>query len=389
MAVERIDTILAQIPISIDRLKPDVDYFCELHNGHDEIELRGGENWVNFKATFTQCTHVTENSTELQVQQKTQQALQCAFRLISSNIFRKMLFAPKISSEQNYKAGPNEQGFYGQFSHIRATLDYTYHEHYTKKRQCLQDKIISDMINSAIITDKDGNVCTTPTEPWLVFTAGAMGAGKSYTMNKLVEKGRFPLLAFVLVDPDEIRRHLPEFHVYVDENPELAGELTRKEAGFIAEILTLAGLQSGKNVLVDGSLRDSEWYKSYFTRLREEFPNLRQAIIHVTAPREAVFERAAARAKSTGRIVPQDVLERALNQVPRSVKILGPLVDYFCEINNAPGAPDVELTTEGETWETFENKWMQSCAWVPSRRKFLRQSPNMDKQLTISGRKER
>ena len=32
------------------------------------------------------------------------------------------------------------------------------------------------------------------------------GAGKGYTMNKLVEKGRFPLLAFIHVDPDEVRR---------------------------------------------------------------------------------------------------------------------------------------------------------------------------------------
>lgn len=112
-------------------------------------------------------------------------------------------------------------------------------------------------------------------------------------MNTLVEKGHFPLLAFVTVDPDEIRRHLPEFHLYVEQSPELAGELTRKEAGYIAEILTLAGLQAGKNVLVDGSLRDSEWYKKYFARLRRDFKYLRIAIIHVTAPRDAVFQRAA------------------------------------------------------------------------------------------------
>jgi hypothetical protein len=112
-------------------------------------------------------------------------------------------------------------------------------------------------------------------------------------MNRLDEHGRFPLLAFVAVDPDIIRRSLPEFHLYVDESPELAGELTRKEAGFIAEILTLAGLQAGKNVLVDGSLRDSDWYKKYFGMLRNEFPLLRLAILHVTAPREAVFQRAA------------------------------------------------------------------------------------------------
>jgi hypothetical protein len=64
-------------------------------------------------------------------------------------------------------------------------------------------------------------------------------------------------------------------------------------AGFIAEILTLAALQGGKNVLQDGSLRDAVWYKTYFLRLKEEFPALRQSILHVTAPRDAVFKRAA------------------------------------------------------------------------------------------------
>jgi predicted kinase len=114
-------------------------------------------------------------------------------------------------------------------------------------------------------------------------------------MRTLVGKGRFPLLAFVNVDPDRIRQLLPEFHLYVEHNPELAGELTRKEAGLIAEILTLAGLRAGKNVLVDGSLRDHSWYRQYFERLRNEFPALRIAIIHITAPRMAVFQRAAVR----------------------------------------------------------------------------------------------
>ena len=118
-------------------------------------------------------------------------------------------------------------------------------------------------------------------------------------MRKLVESGRFPLIAFITVDPDQIRRHLPEYNLYVDSNPELAGALTHKEAGFIAEILTLAGLQSGKNVMVDGSLRNAEWYKIYFQRLRTDFPRLRIGIIHVTAPREAIFQRAAVREMGT------------------------------------------------------------------------------------------
>ena len=224
----------------------------------------------------------------------------------------------------------------------------------------LQDAIITDMLDAAYLIDEEGNIGTVPTEPFIVFTAGAMGAGKGYTIAKLVEKGRFPLKAFVIVDPDEVRRLLPEYSLYIHANAELAGELTRKEAGFIAEILTLAALQAGKNVLQDGSLRDSDWYQVYFKRLKDEFPDVRQAILHVTAPREAVFQRAASRAIATGRVVPREVLEMALEQTPRSVKILAPLVDYFAEFNNDQSASDIELVKpDNSDWETFRSVWNQ------------------------------
>ncbi len=119
-----------------------------------------------------------------------------------------------------------------------------------------------------------------------------MGAGKSHTLNFLNERGNFPLAAFVLIDPDEIRQNLPEFSLYVSKDPLHAGSMTRKEAGYIVEILTLAALQSGKNVLVDTSLRDHEWYKEYFAMIRKDYPNVKLAILHVVAPEEAVFKRA-------------------------------------------------------------------------------------------------
>ena len=125
-----------------------------------------------------------------------------------------------------------------------------------------------------------------------MFTAGAMGAGKSHTINKLKEMNHFPLLAFVKVDPDIIRRDLPEFSEYLKENPLMAGDLTKKEAGYIAEILTLAALKKNKNVMVDGSLRDTHWYQGYFSSLRRDYPKLRISILHVVAPRGAVFARA-------------------------------------------------------------------------------------------------
>lgn len=57
--------------------------------------------------------------------------------------------------------------------------------------------------------------------------------------------------------------------------------------------------------------------------------------------------------------MPKDVLIVAIEQVPKSIKVLGPLVDYFVELQNNPGTPDIELGTEGETWENFASKWIQ------------------------------
>ena len=48
----------------------------------------------------------------------------------------------------------------------------------------------------------------------------------------------------------------------------------------------------------------------------------------------------------------------AIEQVPRSIKILAPLVDYFVELQN-DSSPDIELVTEGETWDSFSSQWVQ------------------------------
>ena len=194
-------------------------------------------------------------------------------------------------------ASPNGK-LVGKYVSIRQDLDYSYHSIYSEQRQRFQDEIVDAMLSQALIEDSNGEICSRPQSPWIVFTAGAMGAGKSHTIRTLGRKKYFPLESFVLVDPDEIRRKLPEFDVYVKHCPEDAGELTRKEAGMIEEIAVEAALRHGYNVLVDGSLRN-EWYEGYIQTLRKTYPDLRIAILHVTAPREAVFRRALVSFRST------------------------------------------------------------------------------------------
>ena len=79
------------------------------------------------------------------------------------------------STEENYKS--EDMTFYGLYANIRERLDHSYHSNYTKERQFLQDSIIDDVLRNVKLEDINGDTCTTPTEPFIVFTAGAMGSG--------------------------------------------------------------------------------------------------------------------------------------------------------------------------------------------------------------------
>ena len=273
----------------------------------------------------------------------------------------KMRYDWSLSTEENYISDSEYQHF-GSYADIRKSLDYSYHSNYIKERQLVQDDIIDLLLNTTQVVDPiSGVTCEIPSRPWITFTAGGMGAVKSWTIRHLSQQGLFPLEAFVRVDPDDIRHHLPEFKTYAFIEPELAGERTRKEAGMISEILTLAALEKGHNVLVDGSLRDYSWYHSYFRRLKRQYSPLRIGIVHITAPPQVVHARAASRAKQTGRVIPHSTLEDSLRQVPQSVRQLSPLVDFYAQLHNAENNQVSIEAPSNLTWQTFRTTWIQTC----------------------------
>jgi hypothetical protein len=264
------------------------------------------------------------------------------------------------STEENHTASNVEDGqAVGEFKGHRDSLDYTYHSRYSAERQSLQDKIVRQLLRTVVQDGTTKMFSDRPREPWVVFTAGAMGAGKSHCMKFLSEGELFPLASFVQVDPDIIRYKLPEMEGYLARDKTEAGTLTHKEAGFIVEVLTLASFAQGKNVIVDGSLRDAEWNASLFQRIRAEHPNYRIAIIHVVAEPEEVLRRAEARAEKTGRVVPREKLLATLEEVPKSVAKLAPLTDYTICIKT--DGPEPAILTEGESWATFAEHWKQEC----------------------------
>lgn len=258
----------------------------------------------------------------------------------------------------------DSQEFYGAYASVRAKLDYTYHSNYKKSRQILQDEIINDLLTlnqTSPRTNCNNKSSNNDASPWIAFTAGVMGAGKTHTIRSLAQTNYFPLQHFVIVDPDAIRQHLPEYKLYMQTHPELAGERTRKEAGYISEIAMHVALQQRRNVLVDGSLRSSHWYHEHFFKLKQKYHPIKIAIVHITASIDRILERVKIRSEETGRIVPQETIIHALENVPRSIDILTPLSDFFCEISNDDDHLRL-VKPYGMTWDLFRDIWDQSCA---------------------------
>ncbi|CAM9995348.1 unnamed protein product [Pylaiella littoralis] len=216
-----------------------------------------------------------------------------------------------------------------QYQAVRATRDQEYHGTYTRERQLFQDALVKNVVGASSRKE----------HPWIVFTAGAMGAGKSYTIRWMSEKGYFPLPDIVTVDPDLFKTAFPEWPGYLQNCAETAGSLTRRESGYLVEIAQEVAMQQMKNVWVDGSLRDSKWYEQVVEDIRKNHPAYRIAILYVHANEEQVLGRARRRAEETGRVVPDAEIKDSLYRVPRTVAILMPKADFVAYIKNDDDQP--------------------------------------------------
>ena len=228
----------------------------------------------------------------------------------------------------------------------RVGLDYTHHVRYSIERQATQDDIIrqvlafEDMQRGKPVRQaewqrvaKGARNVRRPRHPWCIFTAGAMGAGKTHVMCALDRHGLMPLHRFVRIDMDRIRDLLPEMSEYVKRDRRTAGAMTQLEAGAIAEIVAEEALSRGLNVWIDSSMRDANWWTEELKRIKRSYPH-RLGIIHVTASWDVIKARAERRGLQTGRRIPPAVLRSAFQMVPRSVRQLAALVDESIEIDN-------------------------------------------------------
>lgn len=256
------------------------------------------------------------------------------------------------STAENY--GSEENNLVGDFVDIRETLDYSYHPFYDTRRQLLQDQLLKNVISSG----------RRQAAPWIVFTAGAMGAGKSFTIRWMNQNEYFPLSDIVQIDPDQFKSAMPEWRDYIHNSPLDAGSKTHLESGFLVEIAQEKLLSESKNIQVDGSLRDYKWYQIVFQKIKERYPHYNIAILYIYASKESVYRRVEARSRVTGRHVPKESIDQSLEQVPFSVEQLKPYCDFVAYIENE-GEPKLinyydQLHPTGAknpSWSLVKNKF--------------------------------
>ena len=241
--------------------------------------------------------------------------------------------------------GSDERGqFTPPFAQIRAGLDHAYHCHYTLSRQREQDELIQHVVSVGEPQEK----------PWVVFTAGAMGAGKSRTMAWLSESGIFPLSQVAQIDPDLFKAALPEWGGYVGRDALSAGRHTRLESGMLCEVAQEVAMRDSKHVWVDGSLRDGQWYVQVFERLRALHPHYQIAILHIVAAEDVVHERAQLRGQATGRFVPEAEIRDSLRRVPLAVERLRPHCRFVAVIDNSGGVPRLLRWSDAGSSRVYE-----------------------------------
>merc|ERR1740123_1295338 len=165
-------------------------------------------------------------------------------------------------------------------------------------------------------------------------------------MSYLSKMGVFPLERLIHVNPDYFKQLMPEWEGYKKHDASQAGAMCHRESGFLQELAQEVAMQANQNVWVDGSLQDGKWYSHLFAETRRRYPRYRIALLHVFAELETVKARAQKRGQETGRFVPVDTLESCWHAVVDSVRVLGPLADFFAKINNDKSTPLLELVED-------------------------------------------
>jgi len=230
-----------------------------------------------------------------------------------------------VSSTENLYKNINTNEFVGQYQSYRRKMDYSYFNNYTIERQIMQDGIISKYLLPINKKKK---------RPWILFTCGCFGAGKSHSIRYLDSMGKLKIDDYIYIDPDKIKYELPESKNLIKSEPVKAGTLLHKESTYLSLLLQYIILDCSYPLIIDGSLKDTIWYHSHINWIYNNYPQYIIGIIKVEAKLDLILSRCELRGKETGRMIPIQLINDIYSNIHQSFEKLKDIVNFYMIIEN-------------------------------------------------------
>lgn len=168
--------------------------------------------------------------------------------------------------------------------------------------------------------------CEKRERPIAILLGGQPGSGKSglvsYAMEEFVDKG-----GVVLIDADKLRVFNPEYRRLTLEDPVHAADRTQKAAGEMVMQLLKATVDNRRNLILDGTMRNSDSVKELAEKLVSEGYEVQARVMAVNP--EISLSRARFRfekqvqTRGFGRFVNRDQHDRAYDGLAESVRVIG------------------------------------------------------------------
>jgi predicted ABC-type ATPase len=200
----------------------------------------------------------------------------------------------------------------GAFWQDRALMDYEWFPKWAVDRVPVQDRIIAEILAGHRASERRT----------ALYTCGTFGSGKTHALRGALRK-QFNADKRVRIDPDAIRRRLPEWPKLVQTDPTSAGAQTHQEATFIALLAERVCIRMRLSYLVDGSLSNADWYHTWLQHVVTQGYTV--MLVRFDCTVERAIERCERRARETGRYIPREQIERVAKKIPESWGHLCPL----------------------------------------------------------------
>lgn len=236
--------------------------------------------------------------------------------------------------------------YQANFMHLKPILAYGMYP--TRAKYCedklfsAERKLLHEQIISHYLGKQQDKLPHGTNTPKLLHSAGAPGAGKSAIIKRLSELGVFDLKEFVIIDPDEIRAMLPEYHIWQDRiendgtiSKSRIAELSQAEALYIGAQIFARAQKAGKNIFRDGTMKDLIFFSRFLAQVKQTTPAYETMIVHIDVDEQVAWSRIQSRGKIEGRLVGREFFERAAPHIINStMEHLKRLSNFYVKIDN-------------------------------------------------------